>query len=763
MELEWSARRRVRSVRVRALSVALAAASTAQAHAATIDVQDPAGLALALRSVAVDGDAVDTENRIRFGGDIVLPRDLPAINLPAGATLTIDGDGHALDGDGVARGLFVHSGATTITNLAIRRTVARGGDGRAGGGGGAGLGGALFVASDGRVVLDQVAFEQNAAVGGDALPGNRGGGGGMGGNGATQGGGVCGGGGGVGRGADGGSASVLDGLAGIVPGAASGGDLDGSLGGADGGGGAASFSSSFVASGGGVAGQSGNTSTFAGGNGGFGGGGGAGFIGGPGGFGGGGGSSGGGAGGNGGFGGGGGQGQPTAFGGFGGGDATDGGNPAGGIGGAGAGFGGAVFVMDGATLTITGAGTLAGGIVAGGNASGGVTSAAAGGQGMFLHGAGTLGFSPAAGELQRISDPITDMASFVAAGYVPPTWCGATCFDPSRDRWSLAKTGAGSLVLSGEHALAGGASVSEGLLEIGDGTTATRFGGDVTTSGNGFLSGAGTIDGSIVLGDGGVLLPGPVERPFGTLQATTLGFADGTLAARLSGSDSDVAAVATLDFQPSTHAYRLVFIDGSDGSFPMPGTTYSIVTFDASTGNPAPAFSWNYFGMSTGVSGSLALTANALTFTVTAATPPPPPVLAAVFVPDAIADTAQTQLVLTLRNDAHSTAALTTALEHVLPAGLRIGAGEPSTDCANATVTALSGADSFSLASGAQIPAEGSCTATIPVAGMAGTYEDAYPAGVLRTTSGRNADAVAAPLSIAADRLFADGFDPAAP
>ncbi|MBO9663572.1 hypothetical protein [Dokdonella sp.] len=753
----------MRGVRACALSAAVTAAWFVQAHAATIEVHDPASLALALRSVAVDGDAVDTDNVIRFADDIVLGGDLPAVNLPAGATLTIDGDGHALDGGGVARGLFVYSGTATIRNLAIRQAVAHGGKGRAGGGAGAGLGGALFVATDGRVTLDGVAFEQNAAAGGDAESGNRGGGGGLGGDGASQGGGVCGGGGGVGVGADGGSIGVLDGLAGIVAGAASGGDLGGSLGGADGGGGAASLSMSSVASGGGVAGQSGNISTFNGGGGGFGGGGGAGFVGGPGGFGGGGGSSGGGAGGNGGFGGGGGQGQPTAFGGFGGGDATDGGNPAGGIGGAGAGFGGAVFVMDGATLAIAGPSTIAGGSAVGGNASGGVTTAAAGGAGLFLHGAGTLEFSPASGQLQSVSDSITDMASFVDAGYVPPAWCGATCFDASRDRWSLAKTGVGVLVLTGDHALAAGASVSEGLLEIGDGTTATRFDGDVTASGNGFLAGAGTIDGTIGLGSGGVLLAGPIDLPVGTLHATTLGFADGTLAARLSGDVSDVAEVATVDFQPSTHAYRVVLLDGSDGTFPSPGTTYSIVKFDATAGNPSPTFTWSYFGMASGVAGSLALTAEALTFTVTAATPPPPPVLTAIFVPDAIPDTATTQLVLTLRNDAHSTIAVTTALAHVLPAGLRIGADAPSTDCANATVAAVPGDASFSLAAGAQISADGSCTVVIPVAGAAGTYEDGFAAGVLHTTSGQNADAVVAPLSISADRVFADGFDPAEP
>lgn len=763
MELECSARRRVRIVRACALSAAVATGLAVRAHAATIGVQDEASLALALRSVAVNGSAADADNTIRFDDDIVLSGDLPAIHLPTGATLTIDGNGHALDGNDVARGLFVYSGTATLRKLTVRHAVAQGGRGSSGGGGGAGLGGALFVATDGRVVLDGVAFDRNAAIGGDALAGNRGGGGGLGGNGASQSGGVCGGGGCVGLGADGGYMSRLDGLAGIVAGAAAGGNLGGSFGGADGGGGAASLSSSSVSSGGGVAGQSGIVPTSVGGRGGFGGGGGAGFTGGLGGFGGGGGSSGGGAGGPGGFGGGGGQGQPEAFGGFGGGDATDGGNPSGGIGGAGAGFGGAVFAMDGAALTITGQGTLAGGMVVGGNARGGVTTAATGGQGMFLQGGGTLGFSPAAGQLQVISDPITDMASLVDAGYVPPAWCGTACFDATRDRWSLSKTGTGSLVLTGDHALAGGASVVEGLLEIGEGATATRFRGDVTTAGAGFLSGAGSVDGTIALDTGGVFLPGPIERPFGTLQATTLGFAEGTLAARLSGSASDVAEVATLEFQPSTHAYLLIFLDGSDGTFPTPGTTYSIVRFVTSTGNASPTFTWSYFGLSTGVSGNVALTADALTFTVTAATPPPPPVLTAVFTPDAIPDTAATQLVLTLRNDAPSMVSLTAALAHALPAGLHIGAGTASTDCANAALTAAAGDTSFSLASGARIPANGSCTVVIPVAGAAGTYDDGFAAGALRTTSGRNASAVTAHLSVSADRLFANGFDSAAP
>jgi hypothetical protein len=126
--------------------------------------------------------------------------DISAINLAGSDTLTINGQGASLNGAEAYRGLFAYSGIATIENLTIENCVAKGGAGgstgsRGAGGGGAGLGGGLFVANNptggaapANVVLDDVIFESDSAVGGAG--------------GARSGSGVSGGGGGLGGEAD---------------------------------------------------------------------------------------------------------------------------------------------------------------------------------------------------------------------------------------------------------------------------------------------------------------------------------------------------------------------------------------------------------------------------------------------------------------------------------------------------------------------------------------------------------------------------------
>jgi len=133
------------------------------------------------------------------GANIELTTELKAINLQAGVTLDIKGNGATLDGKnettGVSdnqRGLFVYSGVVTIEDLTVANTKAIGGSGADSAGGGAGLGGGLFVANDttnhaapANVTLDNVTFQNDAAVGGQGGQGNGGygGGGGLGGDG----------------------------------------------------------------------------------------------------------------------------------------------------------------------------------------------------------------------------------------------------------------------------------------------------------------------------------------------------------------------------------------------------------------------------------------------------------------------------------------------------------------------------------------------------------------------------------------------------
>ncbi len=78
---------------------------------------------------------------------------LYALNLSAGVSVTIDGNGNTLDGNGANttgaqayNGFFVYNGQVAIQNLTIANTVARGGDSFWGG---AGLGGGLFVTGTG--------------------------------------------------------------------------------------------------------------------------------------------------------------------------------------------------------------------------------------------------------------------------------------------------------------------------------------------------------------------------------------------------------------------------------------------------------------------------------------------------------------------------------------------------------------------------------------------------------------------------------------
>jgi hypothetical protein len=201
-----------------------------------------------------------TAQKITIGASFSLPDPLLAINLGPGGSLTIEGGGFALDGQGTQRGLLVYSGSVAIDHLALNNMTAIGGAGGSAanpGGGGAGLGGGLLVAAGGNVTLNNVSFSGDRAIGGSGGHYNGqgyagGGGGGLGGNGgnAPFGGGLGftadGGGGGIGGrlgpinlGA-GGTKDVFGGrgFPGTVPGAASGGEGGtGNRGGTDGGGG----------------------------------------------------------------------------------------------------------------------------------------------------------------------------------------------------------------------------------------------------------------------------------------------------------------------------------------------------------------------------------------------------------------------------------------------------------------------------------------------------------------------------------------------
>lgn len=410
---------------------------------------------------------------ITFTSNITLTGDLPIVQRD----ITFEGGNFTLNGNHLFRGLFVWSGTVAINNLVIADTLARGGDGGigagnfgGGGGGGAGLGGALFVRSGASVATRNVSLIDNSARGGEGsfqISGGDDAGGGGGGMGGTGGDGVrlfSGGGGGLGGGARGGSADG-SGAGGIALGLAPGGG-PGASGGINGGGGGSMYFTTGGA-GGGVLGSTSRAGGFGGGGGGgsgistgaaggFGGGGGSGRI----------------QGGNGGFGGGGGGSTAVKSGGFGGGTGQTG------RGGGGGGMGGGIFVQESGTLEMRGTLVVHGNSVASGQPGGpDATSGSAIGSGLFLQGNGSLTVAPDSGQTQTIANDIADQTgSWLQVA--PPT-SSASCTSgrhpctysngnySSDGRWSLAKNGAGMLVLNGANAMSGGAStVNGGTLRV---------------------------------------------------------------------------------------------------------------------------------------------------------------------------------------------------------------------------------------------------------------------------------------------------------
>ncbi|MFG1464497.1 autotransporter-associated beta strand repeat-containing protein, partial [Xanthobacter sp. DSM 24535] len=434
----------VRTLPALLLALGLGVAAT-PAGAANFDVANEAQLADAVAKAA-NGDT------ITFKADIELSAKGKAGAITT--NITINGNGHKLLGkEGTnANGLYVQSGTVTIQNLDLSNLTTKGtsgGNGGGGGGGGAGTGAGLFVGAAANVTLSNVILKNNSAVGGNGGVGvidgrdttSQGGGGG--GSGPNAGNGQASTGGSVGQG--------------------------GPIGGGDGNGGNGQWG----------AGGGGSGSRAKGGNGGFGGGGGGSLDAniGTGGF----------------LGGNGGAGRPP----------TSGYTWYNGGGGGGAGMGGAIFVQNGGTLSVTGTLTVSDNTVAGGTGgssragAGGISGAAGGnggaaGAGLFLAGNGTLNLSSAAGETQTISDAITDQTGLGGTG-------------ANAGSWGLVKAGAGTLTLTGANSYTGGTTVSGGVLR---GNSTSLKGGIVNTASVVFdQTAAGTYAG-IMSGNGALTVTG---------------------------------------------------------------------------------------------------------------------------------------------------------------------------------------------------------------------------------------------------------------
>jgi len=146
-----------------------------------------------------------------------------------------------------------------------------------------------------------------------------------------------------------------------------------------------------------------------------------------------------------------------------------------------------------------------------------------------------------------------------------------------------------------------------------------------------------------------------------------------------------------------------------------------------------------------------------------------PPTLAKAFSPASVAANTPSVLTLTLDNTAANAPAMLTAnLVDTLPTGLVIATPpNAATTCASGTASAIAGGGTLTLASGAQIPANGTCTATVSVvAATAATYTNMIPAGALQTNHGASPAPASADLAVtpasgcAPAQLFTDpGFE----
>ena len=130
---------------------------------------------------------------------------------------------------------------------------------------------------------------------------------------------------------------------------------------------------------------------------------------------------------------------------------------------------------------------------------------------------------------------------------------------------------------------------------------------------------------------------------------------------------------------------------------------------------------------------------------------PGAPAVAKSFAPTQIQAGDASTLTITLHNESQPTAAVLSAdLVDSLPVGLEVAATpNAATTCTNGTVTAPAAGASITLGSGAEIPAEGSCTVSVDVTSSTdGTYQNVIPADALQTQHGNNANPATADLQV---------------
>ncbi|HZL01068.1 MAG TPA: flagellar basal body FlgE domain-containing protein, partial [Caulobacteraceae bacterium] len=132
----------------------------------TVTVSTAAGLAQAIDLAdSLTGNGRSLTIDLAAGAPLLLTAALPAIQLAAGVSLTINGSGNTINGGGAVRDLLVASGNVFVENLTLTGGAAASGDGQAEDGGGAGLGGDLYVGTGGNVTLQGVSLAGGTATG----------------------------------------------------------------------------------------------------------------------------------------------------------------------------------------------------------------------------------------------------------------------------------------------------------------------------------------------------------------------------------------------------------------------------------------------------------------------------------------------------------------------------------------------------------------------------------------------------------------------
>lgn len=128
------------------------------------------------------------------------------------------------------------------------------------------------------------------------------------------------------------------------------------------------------------------------------------------------------------------------------------------------------------------------------------------------------------------------------------------------------------------------------------------------------------------------------------------------------------------------------------------------------------------------------------------------PTIGLAFAPTTVTAGTPSTLTMTLANTNATIGTLTADLIDYLPAGLQVApTPNASTTCAGGAVTAVAGASTFSLSSGAQIPATGSCTVAVDIRGVSvGMPSNVVAVGDLQTTIGSNTSSANAALDITA-------------